>query len=58
MEILDLDTNTKLIKCATFTIPFFEENHDKHIILFGTNIHIYKDEYINEYDSGITHPLP
>ncbi len=58
LEILELSKNTKLIKCKSYDIPFFEKNNDKYIMIFCTNIHIYKDEYIDEYDSGITHPLP
>ncbi len=58
MKILNLDENTKLVKCATLTIPNFKNEDNRRIILFSTNITIYKDEVINEYDSGITHPLP
>jgi len=58
MKVIELDTNTKLIKCSTHTIPYFKENEKQYIMLFATNIHIYKNEYIDEYDSGITHPLP
>lgn len=58
MEIMELDQNTRLVKCATHTIPHFEDKHDNRIMLFTTNITIYEDETINEYDSGITHPLP
>jgi len=58
MEIIDLGENTKLIDCASYFIPSFEEKHNKYIMIFSTDIHIYKEEYINEYDSGITHPLP
>ena len=58
MEVLEIDKNTRLIECSSYMIPEFEKDHDKYIMLFATNIHIYKDEYIDEYDSGITHPLP
>ena len=58
MEILDLDENTKLIKCSTLAIPNFKDNYDKRIMLFSTNVIIYKDIKLSEYDSGITHPLP
>ncbi len=58
MEIIELDENTKLIQCSTFKIPIFEDNSDKRIMLFTTNVVIYKDEILREYDSGITHPLP
>lgn len=57
LEIIDLNSNTKLIKCASYKIPYFKENEKKYIMLFATNIHLYKNQYINEYDSGITHPL-
>jgi len=58
MKILELDENTRLIKCKTVTIPHFKDEDNRRIILFSTNITIYQDEVINEYDSGITHPLP
>ncbi len=58
MEIMELNENTRLVKCATHTIPHFGDNHDKRIMLFATTMTIYKNETINEYDSGITHPLP
>lgn len=59
MEIMELNENTRLIKCSSHKIPFFEKSQvQNHIMLFTTNIHIYKNEYIDEYDSGITHPLP
>lgn len=58
MEVLELDEYTHLLKCASFTIPAFKQGEQQTIMLFTTNITIYKDEEINEYDSGITHPLP
>lgn len=58
MEIMELDANTRLIECASHIIPDFELGDKQYLMLFTTNIHIYKDEYIDEYDSGITHPLP
>lgn len=58
MEIIELDVNTRLIKCSSHIIPDFEQGEEQYIMLFTTNIHIYKDEHIDEYDSGITHPLP
>jgi hypothetical protein len=58
MQIMELNENTRLVKCSTLSIPNIEDNNDKRIMLFTTNITIYEDETINEYDSGITHPLP
>jgi len=58
MQIIELDQNTRLVRCASHTIPNFEKEHDKKIMLFTTNVIIYKDELLSEYDSGITHPLP
>jgi len=58
MEIMELNENTRLVKCATLSIPHFEDSDNQKVMLFTTNITIYEDETINEYDSGITHPLP
>lgn len=58
MEIMELGVNTRLIECASHIIPDFKQGEEQYIMLFTTNIHIYKDEHIDEYDSGITHPLP
>ena len=58
MKLLEFSSNTRLVECATHTIPFIETNEKDYILLFTTSIQVYKDEEINEYDSGITHPLP
>ena len=53
-----LDADTALIECNTLDIPLIERNADKQILLICTRINTYGEEYIGEYDSGITHPLP
>lgn len=58
MKILEIDENTRLIECSSYRIPTLVENEFQWIMLFTTNVVIYKDEVLNEYDSGITHPLP
>lgn len=58
MKVLELDENTRLIECASYRIPALEDNEFQWIMLFTTNVVIYKDEVLNEYDTGITHPLP
>lgn len=58
MELLKLNVNTHLVKCSSYLIPFFEQEENNKTLLFTTNVVIYKDEVLNEYDSGITHPLP
>ncbi len=58
MNILELDENTRLIECASYRVPTLEDNEFQWIMLFTTNVVIYKDEVLNEYDTGITHPLP
>ena len=58
MEVMELDENTHLVKCATLTIPLLGVKENQQIMLFTTDITIYQNEEINEYDSGITHPLP
>ena len=58
MKILEIDENTRLIECSSYRIPTLVENEFQWIMLFTTNVVIYKDEVLNDYDSGITHPLP
>ena len=55
---IKLDADTALIECNTLDIPLIEKNVDQHILLLCTRINTYGEEYIGEYDSGITHPLP
>ena len=52
-----LDENTRLIACGTVTIPELPAM-EKPMLLTCTRIKTYGHEYIGEYDSGITHPLP
>jgi len=53
-----LDANTSLIECDEVLLPELEANMKKPLLLICTRIKIYHDEYLGEYDSGITHPLP
>lgn len=55
---MKLDADTALIECNTLDIPQIEKNASKQILLLCTRINTYGEEYIGEYDSGITHPLP
>ncbi|MDQ6961732.1 MAG: hypothetical protein Q9M28_04275 [Mariprofundaceae bacterium] len=58
LEIMQIDEYTRLIRCASLAIPHFEIGEKQHMLLFCTKITIYNDEMLDEYDSGITHPLP
>ena len=52
-----LDEHTRLIECQTVAIPELPAM-EKPMLLTCTRIKTYDQEYIGEYDSGITHPLP
>ncbi|WDE11298.1 hypothetical protein [Thalassomonas haliotis] len=52
-----LDENTRLIECASVPIPALPVM-ERPMLLICTRITTYGREYIGEYDSGITHPLP
>ena len=52
-----LDENTVLIECGKVTIPATPSDHEQTLLLC-TKIQTWGDEFIGEYDSGITHPLP
>ena len=57
-----LDEHTRLIECGEVSIPPLaqsdESSMDKPMLLICTRIKIYHQEFLGEYDSGITHPLP
>ncbi|MCE2571198.1 hypothetical protein K6Y21_06830 [Motilimonas eburnea] len=53
-----LDENTTLIECGKVNIPLMPKNGDEQTLLLCTQIQVFNDEYIREYDSGISHPLP
>lgn len=53
-----LDENTTLIECGKVSIPTLPQNNDEQTLLLCSQIQVYGDEYLDEYDSGITHPLP
>lgn len=57
-DFIEVDEYTRLVRCACLKIPDYETEKQEKILLFCTKIDIYKGEMINEYDSGITHPLP
>jgi len=56
MKEISLDESTKLIECGTVQIPFLSENDESSVIL-TTKVQTWGNEWIGEYDSGITHPL-
>uniref|UniRef100_A6VVW3 Methyltransferase domain-containing protein n=1 Tax=Marinomonas sp. (strain MWYL1) TaxID=400668 RepID=A6VVW3_MARMS len=53
-----LDENTTLIECGKVDIPLSLNSDDEQTLLILTQIQVFADEFIGEYDSGITHPLP
>jgi hypothetical protein len=53
-----LDESTVLIKCGQIQIPSLADNQDQFILILCTEVQTYQDEWLGEYDSGITHPLP
>ena len=52
-----LDENTTLLECGTVYIPELSANNEQTVLL-GTRINTWGEEWIGEYDSGISHPLP
>ncbi|WP_111980150.1 hypothetical protein [Algibacillus agarilyticus] len=55
---LILDEHTRLLPCAELCIPTLIDEQDKPLLLLCTTINVYGEDTLNEYDSGITHPLP
>lgn len=56
MQMIEVDQYTKIVPCSHIKLPELEGS--EKILTFCTEINVYKDENLNEYESGITHPLP
>ncbi|NRB42155.1 MAG: hypothetical protein HRU20_27410 [Pseudomonadales bacterium] len=53
-----MDESTQLVECETLGLPFLKENHDKQTLMIYAKVNVFGDEWLGEYESGITHPLP
>ena len=58
MEPRKIDEYSQLLECGTVTIPELSQNPDKQTLLIQTKITTWGNEFLDEYESGITHPLP
>ena len=58
MQEKTLDEYTDLLECATLVIPPLKDHSDEQTLLFHTRINVFDDDWLGEYESGITHPLP
>ncbi|MGF1679699.1 hypothetical protein [Photobacterium minamisatsumaniensis] len=53
-----VDSSTSLIECEEIVIPSESVIPEQPLIIICTQIKVYNEEVLNEYESGITHPLP
>ncbi|MGF1737885.1 hypothetical protein [Photobacterium satsumensis] len=53
-----VDQSTSLIECEEIVIPPETVIPEQPLIIICTQIKVFDEEILNEYDSGITHPLP
>ncbi|MGR5156047.1 hypothetical protein [Vibrio owensii] len=53
-----LDEHTTLIEFGKVQIPYFPEDTPEQVLLMCSEVQVFEDEWVHEYDSGITHPLP
>lgn len=58
VKISPLNQYTSMVECNTVLIPELAENHNKHTLLIYCQVNTYGDFWLNEYESGITQPLP
>lgn len=52
-----VDSHTQLLPCNRLRVPDFHCEHPQTLIL-SSRMHLADDFWLNEYESGITHPLP
>ncbi|WP_299022578.1 hypothetical protein [uncultured Photobacterium sp.] len=57
LNIHQLDENNALVECYSLMVPQLASDVEQ-TLLFCTEVIVWADERIGEYDSGITHPLP
>ena len=57
MQEIILDEHTHLLECESTKIPELP-NDIEYTLLLSTRVQTWGDEWVGEYDSGITHPLP
>ncbi|WP_185235917.1 hypothetical protein [Teredinibacter franksiae] len=57
MQAQELDEYTHLVECETLTIPPLEKDVSEQALLFHTRVNVFDDDWLGEYESGITHPL-
>lgn len=53
-----IDDATSLIPCGEVDVPPLSKEIKHPLLLICSQMQIYRDEALAEYDSGITHPLP
>lgn len=53
-----VDEHTRLVECATLAIPEVKNKADEQMLLIHTQVNVFGDDWLGEYESGITHPLP
>lgn len=57
-KVRSLNQHTSMVECNTVLIPELAKNHDKQTLLIYCQVNTYGDFWLNEYESGITQPLP
>ena len=58
VEPIVLDNHTELVKCNTLCIPAMPKHSEQKMLIITSRINIWGDLWLEEYESGITHPLP
>ncbi|WP_157834701.1 hypothetical protein [Oceanospirillum beijerinckii] len=58
IKLIPFGENARLVECNQITIPQDIPDINKYILNLAVNIATYSTETLNEYDSGITCPVP
>lgn len=58
LKVETLDENTSLVECNSVRIPENLQQVNQQLLLICSRVRTFNNEWVNEYDSGITHPLP
>lgn len=58
MEPQALNDSTQLIQCETVTLPDIPSDGNEYILILLSRLNTYGENWLDEYESGITHALP
>lgn len=58
LNTFEAQDHTQLIECGSISIPPLKKDAERQLLMLVVTVNTFGDEWLNDYESGITHPLP